>query len=315
MASKKPTVFIVCGPTASGKTAFALTLAKKTGAEILSVDSRQIYRGLDIVTGKDLPKKAVFQYCGNFAEKLRELSVGCYFIRGIPLWGYDLISPRQSFSAGEYAHFGRLVLKDIASRGKPAIIVGGSGLYLKALIEGLDTAGGPDWQLRRRLEKLPVVTLQKKLARVNPERLASMNHSDRFNPRRLIRALEIASKPQKNSPRKPLETTPNSRFWLFQPDPKTLLENIATRVEKRLRAGAVLEIKTLLKQGFSWSDPGFNTLGVKQLQPFFESQQSLNEAVSSWKKAEYQYAKRQLTWFKNLQNQPGWYIIKKYGRR
>ena len=186
---KKPTILVICGPTASGKTSLAISVAKNLliqssfraksrnltpppSVNLLSADSRQIYRGLDIVTGKDIP------------EDLPP---------SINFFGLDLVEPNQSFNLSDYVQYSKKVIQESLSQKIPLIIVGGTGLYLKAITSDLlNVQVPPNQSLRSELEKLTLVELQNKLQEVNPEKYKSLNNSDVNNPRRLIRALEIA---------------------------------------------------------------------------------------------------------------------------
>ncbi|MDZ7586852.1 MAG: isopentenyl transferase family protein, partial [Patescibacteria group bacterium] len=153
-------ILIICGPTATGKTKLAVTLAKKFSGEIISADSRQIYQGMDIVTGKDLP-----------AAKQA----------GITIYGYDLIKPDEEFSVAHFVKYAH----DLINQIRFPIIVGGTGLYLNSLINPPPTLTiPPNWQLRKKLEKKSAVQLQKALMKINPIRFNQMNHSDQLNPRR-----------------------------------------------------------------------------------------------------------------------------------
>src|SRR3989344_4678270 len=165
-------LLIICGPTATGKTKLAANLSKKFSGKIISADSRQVYKGMDIVTGKDRPKE-------------------------VSIWGYDIIRPNEEFSV---AHFVNLAGKEITrvdKQGKLPIIVGGTGFWLKSLLNPPATINIiPDWQLREKLEKFSATELLERLKKIDPKRAASMNQSDRNNPRRLMRAIEVAFHPE-----------------------------------------------------------------------------------------------------------------------
>ena len=147
-------ILIVCGPTATGKTALASQLAKKFDGELISADSRQVYRGMDVVTGKDRPD--------------------------VPIWLYDVVNPDEEFSVSHWIKLARRAINDISKRGKLPIIVGGTGLYIHALLHPLETITiPPDRALREQLQEQSVKELQQMLTR------GSMNNSDWNNPRRL----------------------------------------------------------------------------------------------------------------------------------
>ena len=184
-------LLVICGPTATGKTSLGILLAKKVDGEIISADSRQVYIGMDLGTGKDLPKNSEF--------KIQNSKIGYYLFDKIPVWMIDIVKPNQEFSAADFVGLASKVINDINSRNKLSIIVGGTGFYIKALIDGVDTLGiPPDWELRKQLGLKSTAELFEMLSRINSEKSASMNSSDKQNPRRLIRAIEVALKNQKS---------------------------------------------------------------------------------------------------------------------
>ena len=175
------TMLVIYGPTATGKTALALGLAKKYNGELISADSRQVYKNLDIGTGKVA-----------FTTKVQK-HPGYWIVDGIRINGFDLVNPQESFSAADFIKFASASANKIVSSKKLPIIVGGTGFYIKAFLGGIGTAGIPaDKKLRLKLEKLSVAALQQKLQEVNLQKFKSMNKSDQANPRRLIRAIEIS---------------------------------------------------------------------------------------------------------------------------
>ncbi len=275
-------LLIVCGPTATGKTGLALFLAKKFDGELVSADSRQVYKRMDIGTGKDLTeiKKS-----------------------GVKIWGYDLVEPSQEFNVAHYTKIAQKAIKDIWRRGKLPILVGGTGLYIKSVVDGLGTVNVPkDPKLRNSLRKKGVEELFEMLATVSPVRAASMNASDKKNPRRLVRAIEIALTKQQ-APRIKLRT--NSRFQIkntlfigLKAGKGVLDERIEQRVKKRIRQGIEKEVKGLLKAGVSWDSQAMQSLGYKQWKGFFDRLKSKQEVVEDWGRAEKQYSRRQMVWFK-----------------
>lgn len=292
---KKQKLLIVCGPTATGKTQLGLKLAQQFDGEIISADSRQVYQKMDIGTGKDLPPNS-----------LKHPS-GYYLINGIKLWGYDLAKPDQQFSLAHFVNFAQKIIKQIWSQKQLPIVVGGTGLYLKAISQPIETINiPPDQKLRQQLAKKTVQSLQDILKKLNPSRFKSMNHSDQHNPRRLIRAIEIERSQLAKAP--PQILSPNT-VWIGLTAPKKFLEQrIDDRVEKRLRLGIQQEIKALISQGYGWDLPAMSAMGYKQWQPFFNQQVSLKQVIQAWKLAEKQYLRRQLTWFKK-NPQINWFDI------
>ncbi len=270
----KRKLLIICGPTATGKTDLAQKLSKELGGVLISADSRQVYRGMDIGTGKDIER------------------VG-------KILGYDLIGPKEEFSVAQYIKFAKETIKKVWSQKKLPILVGGTGLYIKALIDGIATVGvGRNETLRKHLETKSVDELYEILASDDPLKAASMNLSDRKNPRRLIRAIEVAIEPNRKSAEveKPLEC---NALIIGLTAPKEYLNNrIANRVERRIEQGIEREIDTLLKRGVGWDMQSMYSLGYRQFKEHFEGEKSINAVIDEWTREEEKYAKRQITWFK-----------------
>ena len=170
-------LLVICGPTSVGKTSLAIRLAKKFNGEIVSADSRQVYKKMDIGTGKDLPANSKLQTLNS--------KLGFYLIQSIKLWGYDLVEANEEFNVSEYLNIAKTVITDIQKRGKLPILVGGSGFYIKGVIDGIPTVNIPaNKELRNKLESMTAPDLFEKLAELSAERAGSMNSSDKKNPRR-----------------------------------------------------------------------------------------------------------------------------------
>lgn len=305
----KNKLLVICGPTATGKTRLAVQLAKNFSGEIVSADSRQVYKGMDIGTGKDLPVNSKFKILNfkqipNFKSQTPRYQIGYYQIEGVKVWLYDLVEPDYQFSVADWLDCASLVIKDIWRRRKLPILVGGTGFYIQGLIDGIGTLGvSPDWELREKLRNLEVEKLSEMLKKIWPERWQKMNRSDRQNPRRLIRAIEIAAK-VKNAKLKIKNW--NSKLKIkdkliigLKADYKTLYQRIDRRVEERIKQGVVDEIKNLLKKGYGWENSVLGTtIGYKEWKDFFEGKVGQEEAVRHWKFSEHAYARRQMTWFK-----------------
>ena len=292
---------IICGPTASGKTALALRLAEvstKAGrsASIISADSRQIYQGLDIITGKDIPKGFVKKE--NFYEK-----------DNLRLWGLDLLSPGEVYNAADFSALTRKIIFEESRQGRAIFIVGGTGFYLKSLTEP-DTLAKipPNEALRRHLEELSLEKLQQKLRDLDSKRFISMNQSDVNNPRRLIRAIEIASySPPLVIPakagiypnRSPIGSGMTTFSWIgLKISLDELKPRIESRVRDRLGHGAIDEVKKLIEEYPDQNLPIYTTLGIKPIIKFINKEIDLPALVDTWVTDEVNYAKRQITWFK-----------------
>ncbi len=275
-------ILVICGPTATGKTSLGFKIAKELNGEIISADSRQAYKFMDIGTGKE-------------------------WNSDIKVWGYDLVNPTDNFSVSDYFSEMKIVVEDIWSRNKLPIVVGGTGLYIKSLIDGIPTIDIPqNKNLRNSLENLSVIELYEKLATLDGSKAASFNMSDKNNPRRLIRAIEIAVWNVENETQKKeivrrenvLDKSVDVLMVGLSADNKFLLENIERRVEKRMNEGFIDEIEDLLKMGVSWKYQSMNSLGYKEAEKFFKNGLSYEEFIELWINNEMKYVKRQLTWFK-----------------
>lgn len=289
-------LLVVCGPTATGKTSLAISLAKKFNGEIVSADSRQVFKGLNIGTGKDLPKGAKMKYL--WIKKF-----GYYEIGGIKIWGYDLADPRHSFSVSQYIKYAERIIADIVKRGKLPIIVGGTGLYIKGIIDGIPTADIPrNNRLRKSLNEKPESELFELLAKMDPIKAAAMNASDKKNPRRLIRAVEIATWHITHEKDGHKVKTPRKGWNVLQiglmAGANYLDRKIEQRVSERFKERLKDEIASLLKNHVDWKMQSMSSMGYGQWQDFFEGRKSETDVIKTWEVEEKKYVKRQVVWFK-----------------
>ncbi len=287
-------LLVICGPTSTGKTTLAIDLAKKFNGEIISADSRQVYKGMDIGTGKELPKGAKIKYPWFYKW-------GYYEIKGVKVWGYDLIDPKNEFSVAQYLKFADSVIADIQKGKKLSILVGGTGLYIKGVTEGIPTAAIPkNNRLRKNFESKSAEELYEILAGLDAFKAGSMNISDRKNPRRLIRAIEISQYfvDHKKSANKQKEKNIDLLFIGLNADRSYLEKAIELRVKKRLEAGIKKEIEGLIKRKIDWNFQSMVSLGYHQWRDYFKGGISEKAAVDRWMNEEKKYAKRQMTWFK-----------------
>ncbi len=276
-------LFVLFGQTATGKTSKALELIDQYNGEIINFDSRQIYKKLDIVTGKDKPIDPKYK-----------------------IWLYDLVNPKESYSSAEYVRVAEQTLSEVISRGKTPILVGGTGFYLYHLLYGVPQISVPEnWSLRKELSGKSVVELTELLKQKNSTLYDEMNESDRMNPRRLIRRIEIAYAGGSLAP-KPTEVTLLSRFPnleikylpFFHTDSEKTREIIRARVMARLDAGAIEETQSLLREGYKPTDPGLNAIGYQQIISYINNECTKEQMIELWLTREIQYAKRQKTFFK-----------------
>ncbi len=294
-------LLVICGPTATGKTFLAVRLAKRFKGEIISADSRQVYKGMDIGTGKDLTE-------GAELKVQNEKSPGYYAVNGTKIWGYDITDPKKGFSVGQYIKIARVVIDNIWAWRKLPILVGGTGLYIKGAVDGIPTAGvKPNLNLRKSLEGKTTEELFEILATSDAVKAASLNSSDRKNPRRLIRAIEVALQNSKTGSSK---LDADVLFIGLSVPRKILNERIDQRVEQRIKSGMEKEIKALLAGGVKWGSQAMDALGYKQWEEYFKKpgKDLIKEIVETWKKEEHKYAKRQMTWFKK-EKRINWFDI------
>lgn len=297
-------LLIILGPTATGKTDLALQLAKKLNGELVSCDSRQVYKGLDIGTGK-LPSIDVSYQSSAIRPKRRK---GFWEIDGIKIWMYDVVDFREQYNVADYVKDANKVINNISNRKKLPILVGGTGLYLKALLEGLpNLAIPPDKNLRKKLEKLSKKKLQEKLQKIAPDRWENLNESDRENPRRLIRAIEIVIKIKttktKNKVDKNLTIVnflSNNILKIGLTAPRQILyRRIDERVVDRINQGMIEEVKKLHKSGLTFERMRQLGLEYRVLVGYLEGEIiSKEDLVKILQSKIHGFARRQMTWFK-----------------
>lgn len=253
-------LLIVCGPTATGKTKLAIALSKTFNGELINADSRQIYEGLDALTGKDRSDE-------------------------VPIWLYDVVDAHQEFSVAQFVTLAQRAIGDIGKRGKLPIVVGGTGFYLRALTTSIDSlAVPPNPALRKAFHAASLESLQQELQRVDLVRWGRMNESDQKNPRRLIRAIEVALSTKYVPPVPPRYDV----LWIgLTASLPILQQRIRKRVAERFDK-ATSEVRVDLPP----------ILGADPLLSFTRGESTKEEAERKWVQAEFQYSKRQVTWFK-----------------
>jgi len=274
-------LLIIAGPTASGKTGLAVRLAEMLDAEIISADSMQVYRGMDIGTAKPS------------AEERRR-------VRHHLL---DLVAPDQPFSAADFRREAAGAVADITGRGKRVIVTGGTGLYIKALTRGLMESPAADEVFRKELKELAAregkVALLHRLSMVDPETAASLHPNDQV---RIIRALEVH-----RTTGRPISALRGEHRFAGEPyrtvkiglkvDRGTLYRAIDNRVEQMIAGGLLDEVRSLLEAGYSPELKPMLSIGYRHVVEYLVGSCSLEEAVSHMKRDTRRYAKRQMTWF------------------
>ncbi len=273
----------VTGPTTSGKTALSIPLAQRLRGEIVSMDSRQVYRGMDVGTDK----------------------VGDADRAKVPHHGLDLVDPNQRYSAAEWARSARTWIRQIRARGHVPLLVGGTGFYLKALTEPVFREPDRDPDRRRRLEEWLADRPRKELERwvetLDPERATLAREG---GPQRLIRSLEVAL------------LTGHSLSWWHQNAPpegpaipvavvvlslprERLDRQIEARAHRMFETGILEEVRELLNAGYTAQDPGMTGTGYREAAAVLAGELTVEEAADRMQRATRQYARRQLTWFRN----------------
>ncbi len=290
-------MIIITGQTATGKTDLALEYAVKYNGELINCDSRQIYKHLDIITGKDVPDNSKFR----IQDSKSKFQIGYYPVSGTKIWLYDIIEPDRYFSSFDFVSCADFVISDIQSRGKTPIIVGGSYFYLKHFLYGLGVQVPPNFQLRKKLNEKNVIQLQQLILNIDRQIKQTFNNSDWNNPRRLIRRIEIlqGKVPERTLPERKL---PEKYIGLRYKNRLDLVAAIKNRVERRLKAGAINEVEKILSLGYKKFDFGLKTIGYQQIIKYLSGDLSLEKAVDEWTSREVQYAKRQYTFMKTDKN-------------
>lgn len=277
-----PLITIV-GPTASGKSALALRLAREHEGEIVSCDSQQVYRGLDIGTAK--------------ATAVERAEVPHHLI--------DVVNPDEPFSAAEYARLGRAALADVAARGRLPIVAGGTGLYLRALLEGLFDGPSRDEETRRRLEALAGrfgdARLHRLLSHLDPAAAARIQPRDRV---RIVRALEVVkvtgtplSEHHRETPA-PLEGYRTLVLGLA-PDRARLRRVVESRTRRMLQGGLLGEVRALIDRGYATDLRPLQSIGYREAVAVIEGRMTVEDAERAIVTATMRLAKRQMTWFRH----------------
>lgn len=282
--TSKPKILVILGPTASGKTALAIKLAKQFSGEVISADSRQIYKGMGIATGT--PKGTWRQHHGGRA----------YFVSGVPHYLVDCLKPNQSFSVADFKNRATRLITKILKRGKLPIIVGGTGLYIWSLVDNLKVFPvKPNIKLRLELE---VKSLPELVSLLKASDSKSANVVDLKNKRRVVRALELIAQGKNTDS---LRQKGQSKYIFLQIGLKfsrpELYKRIDVRIEKQIKAGLAVEAKTLLSK-YPLTLPSMSGIGYKEVASYLNGQATLEEAALKIKINTHRYAKRQETWFK-----------------
>ena len=298
----KPNMVVILGPTASGKTRLAVRLAKDRGGEIISADSRQVYRGMDLGTGKDLLD---------------------YTIDGvvIPFHLVDIVEPTEEFHLFAYQRLFHRCFKDITARGALPVLVGGSGMYLEAVIQSYDLQEVPENKdLRRELDNLDMGTLASRLQAIQSD---LHNKTDLLDRGRLVRAIEIAEakRVERGQPAdgmtddnllesscRPSASSPRYLSSILRPlvigvrwERAILRQRITERLYARLQSGMVEEVAALHQRGVSWERLHHFGLEYRYISLYLQNQMSFDDMAKTLNTRIHQFAKRQDTWFRRME--------------
>ncbi len=280
----KAPLLVILGPTAVGKTELSLSLAEQFNGEIISADSRLFYRGMDIGTAKPSPE-----------EQAR-----------VPHHMIDLCAVDETLTLGEYQDRVKALIADCHQRGKLPMLVGGTGQYIKAVVEGWGIPRvGPHPELRAVLGKMPVAELARWLDELDP---AAGQRVDKQNPRRVIRALEVILVSGRLLSELQAKTPPDwsiFKLGLFR-DREALYQRIDDRVDLMLENGLEQEVRRLHEAGYGWNLPAMSGLGYRQFAPYFAGESTLAEAVERIKFETHRFVRHQNNWFQPSDETINW---------
>ena len=274
-----PQPFLLAGPTAVGKSELALRLAERLGAEIISVDSMQVYRGLDIGTAKP-----------TAAERAR-----------VPHHLIDIVDLAEAFDAAQFVRLAHQAVAEVQARGRVPLLCGGTGLYFKAFLQGIGEAPPADAALRAELEAMPLAELLSELAQRDPQACECI---DRQNPRRVVRAIEILRLTGKPLAEQRAQWSADSGVPMggcaigLARGSGDLQRRIAARVDEMFRRGLVAETEQLLAAGLAQNRTAMQALGYRQVVEHLQGVRSRPATIELVKIRTRQFAKRQLTWFR-----------------
>lgn len=277
----KDKIIVILGPTATGKSDLAVEIARKYDGEIISADSRQVYKDLDLGSGKITKKE----------------------MRGVTHYMLDVVSPKKVYTVAEYKKTSEKIIKDIIKKGKLTILCGGTAQYIDSLIYDIEIPiVAPNIQLRKELEKKPLEELQKILKNLDPKRFSEI---DQKNPVRLVRAIEIANEigfvPENNLNSNISKSYEPLLIGLDWPD-DILKERIQKRLVSRVKKGMVKEAESLHKKGISYKRMESLGLEYRYMALFLKKEITKEEMLSEIQTKSWQFVKRQRTWWKRNKN-------------
>lgn len=315
-----PKLLSILGLTATGKTAFGLKVTQKYAnrfkfIDLISADSRQLYQGMEVGTGVDLPATFKLDHNPDFTFP--------FFTSQNCRWhGVSILKPDQPWSVSQFQVFCQEVMKTSWSNGGLPILIGGTGLYRQQLFQSNPQLSiQPNKKIRDKVAQLSVLELQVLLKSLNAQRISQMNNSDLNNPRRLVRAIEIAvaERDSKNvsSMAEFTEVRNLDHLTLVLSDEVANIEKkVLDRVKKRLEQGMISEVQKLMRHYSEemWEMlPAFSATGYEEVRAYLEEKISEEVMISLWTRSEVQYAKRQQTWFKKYAEGAVWFEVNRQG--
>jgi len=286
-------LIVILGPTASGKSELAVKLARKFNCEVVSADSRQVYKGMDIGTGKITPDT---KNSSNFSTgQVKKKYIFTH--KGIPHYCIDVASPKRKYTVARFKKEALKAIKKIHKMGKVPIICGGTGFYIQAVVDKLIIPKvEPDWKLRKKLEKKTIKELFEELKKMDPRRAKTIEPK---NKRRLIRALEIVIKTNKPVPTLKKEKSDFALLIIgIKKTPEELKKLIAKRLVKRIKKGMISEVRKLKNSGLSWARLESFGLEYRWIARYLQKKINYEEMIEKLQKDIEHFAKRQMTWFK-----------------
>lgn len=299
------TIVYIVGPTGSGKTNLATHLAKSFSGNLISADSIQVYKGLDIVSGKDIDQDS------QFIEhtKIKSLSIGTHTISGVLTYLLDIVDPSYLFHVSDYYRCAHEAVKIVRKSGNFPMVVGGTTLYINSLLHPIATIDIPaNLQLREKLESNTLEELRITLEKLSPAQYNSLNNSELGNRRRIIRKIEIASD---SSIQTHQHAIPQKAIVIgLYCSKEELNKRIDERVEQRILYGGFEEVEGLFKKYSVLSPQVKSANGYKQLFSYFKGEYSKEESIKRWKYSEYRHAKNQMTYFKKYASAQ-WFDVEK----
>lgn len=301
---KSNKIISIVGPTAVGKTDFALRLANQliqknecVGVDLISVDSRQVYAGIEILTGADVPDD--FQKVNPDTNNIPY----SYYLsqdKMVTLHGVSIIQPTDDWSVAHFKNMAIPIIHNAWDANRVPILVGGTGLYHQQLFEIDEHLHvPPNDELREKAKKLSLSQLQQWLQGINSDKFKQMNNSDRNNPRRIVRALEISLGVPTAEEKYLLQHPYHLQTFGLSAELEQLEARVKSRVQKRFDTGVIDQVQQIISECKNTQLPVCSTLGFSDIQAYLAATISKEECIKDWALHEYQYAKRQLTWWKN----------------